>query len=131
MEYIAFLHKEADSDFGVSFPDFPGCVTAGETLEEARQMAQEALDLHVEGMIEDGHALPEPSDLDTLAQDSDFAGAIAMVVRVTPPSKTVRVNLTLPKDALAAIDEAAKLAGTNRSTYMVRASLHASKTRAA
>jgi predicted RNase H-like HicB family nuclease len=43
MEYIAYLHKDGNSDFGVSFPDFPGCVTAGKTLEEARQMATEAL----------------------------------------------------------------------------------------
>ena len=34
--YIALIHKEPDSDFGVSFPDLPGCVTAGSTLDEAR-----------------------------------------------------------------------------------------------
>ena len=43
--YIALLRKQPDSDFGVDFPDFPGCVTAGETLEEARVMAAEALAL--------------------------------------------------------------------------------------
>jgi len=36
MEYIAYLHKDRKSDLGVSFPDFPMCVTAGKTLEEAR-----------------------------------------------------------------------------------------------
>jgi predicted RNase H-like HicB family nuclease len=51
--YIALLRKDADSDFGVDFPDFPGCLTAGATLEEARHMAEKALELHVEGMIED------------------------------------------------------------------------------
>ena len=56
--YIAFLHKDSDSDFGVSFPDFPGCVTAGATLEEARQLAGEALGLHIEGMNEDGETIP-------------------------------------------------------------------------
>ncbi|MBF8254958.1 MAG: hypothetical protein HW373_1653 [Deltaproteobacteria bacterium] len=45
MEYIAYLHKDRKSDFGVSFPDFPGCVTAGKTLDEARRMAVEALSL--------------------------------------------------------------------------------------
>ena len=39
MDYIAYLHKDRISDFGVSFPDFPGCVTAGKTLEEARRLA--------------------------------------------------------------------------------------------
>jgi predicted RNase H-like HicB family nuclease len=49
MEYVAYLHKEKASDFGVSFPDFPGCVTAGKTLEEARAMAVEALTMHMAG----------------------------------------------------------------------------------
>ena len=58
--YIALIHKDAKSDYGVSFPDLPGCVTAGATLEEARAMASEALALHLEGMAEDGDAIPEP-----------------------------------------------------------------------
>ena len=45
MEYIAYLHKDKKSDYGVSFPDFPGCITAGTSLEEARRMAAEALSL--------------------------------------------------------------------------------------
>jgi predicted RNase H-like HicB family nuclease len=54
MEYIAYLHKDAESDYGVSFPDFPGCITAGSSLEEARRMAAEALSLHIAGMRDDG-----------------------------------------------------------------------------
>jgi predicted RNase H-like HicB family nuclease len=54
MRYIAYLHKDKGSDFGVSFPDFSGCVTAGRTLEEARQLADEALTLYIAGMLEDG-----------------------------------------------------------------------------
>jgi len=46
MDYIAHLHKDSKSDFGVSFPDFPGCVTAGKSLEEARRKAPEALAFH-------------------------------------------------------------------------------------
>ena len=59
-QYIALIHKDAESDFGVSFPDLPGCVTAGATLDEARDMAAEALALHLEGLSEDGEAIPEP-----------------------------------------------------------------------
>ena len=40
--YIGVIHKEADSDFGVSFPDFPGVVTAGKSFDDARAMAEEA-----------------------------------------------------------------------------------------
>ena len=43
MDYIAYLHKDRDSDFGVSFPDFPGCVTAGRTLARSAYMVQSAL----------------------------------------------------------------------------------------
>jgi predicted RNase H-like HicB family nuclease len=48
---IALLRKCPDSDFGVDFPDFPGCITAGTTLEETREMAAEALAFHIEGML--------------------------------------------------------------------------------
>ena len=64
--FIALIHKDAGSDFGVSFPDLPGCVTAGATLDEARDMAAEALALHLEGMVEDGDAIPEPSSLEAV-----------------------------------------------------------------
>ena len=62
-EYVALLHKEPDSDYGVSFPDFPGAITAGTTLDDARAMAEEALAFHIRGMIEDGEPIPEPSTI--------------------------------------------------------------------
>jgi predicted RNase H-like HicB family nuclease len=64
--YIGLIHKDAKSDYGVSFPDFPGAITAGSTLDEAREMAEEALAFHVEGLIEDGETLPQPSSLETV-----------------------------------------------------------------
>ncbi len=59
-QFTALIHKDCGSEFGVSFPAFPGCVTAGATLEEACEMATEALALHLEGMAEDGDAISEP-----------------------------------------------------------------------
>jgi predicted RNase H-like HicB family nuclease len=56
--YIGLIHKDADSDYGVSFPDFPGLITAGTDLDDARAMAEEALALHIEGLAEDGEAIP-------------------------------------------------------------------------
>ena len=47
--------QDATSDYDVSFPDFPGAVTAAPTFEEAVEVAAEALLLHVEGMIAEGH----------------------------------------------------------------------------
>jgi len=122
MDYIAYLHKDRSSDFGVSFPDFPGCVTAGRTLEEARRMACEALDLHVQGLIEDGDPIPEPSSLDDLAEDPAMHSAVAILVSLGSQDKTVRVNITARESQLEAIDRRAAKAGLTRSAYMVRAS---------
>jgi len=124
MDYIAYLHKDRGSDFGVSFPDFPGCVTAGKTLEEARRMAVEALALHIAGMIEDGEVVPDPSNLDALESDPAMRGAVAVLVSVEPAAeKTVRINITARQSQIEAIDELAGKAGLTRSAYMVQSSL--------
>ena len=123
MEYIAYLHKDRGSDYGVSFPDFPGCITAGRTLDEASRMAEEALVLHIQGMIEDGDLVPEPSRLDDIAKDAARQGAIAFMVKVEAPDATVRVNITARESQIAKIDELAEAAGMTRSGYMVRAAI--------
>jgi len=78
--YIALLRKDPDSDYGVEFPDFPGCVSAGTDVDEARRMAEEALDLHIEGMIADGDRLPEPSNLEEIVADPANREAVAILV---------------------------------------------------
>jgi len=125
MDYIAYLHKDRDSDFGVSFPDFPGCVTAGKTLEEARRMAAQALRLHIAGLIEEGEVVPEPSNLDALKNDPNMKGAVAVLVGVEPaPEKTVRINITALKSQLDAIDRLASQAKMTRSAYIVQSALN-------
>ena len=85
-DYIALIHKDPDGDYGVSFPDFPGCVTAGATIDEAKAMAAEALAFHVEGMIEDGEAIPMPSDFETVMRERENRDAVAFLVAA--PEKT-------------------------------------------
>jgi len=123
--HIAYLHKDAHSDFGVSFPDFPGCATAGKTLDEARVLAGEALALHVDGMIEDGEDIPEPSTLDDLADDPAMKGAVAFLVTLSPYEKSAHINITGRARDIQAIDRLAGEAGLTRSAYMVQASLGA------
>jgi predicted RNase H-like HicB family nuclease len=125
MDYIAIIHKEGKSDFGVSFPDFAGCVTAGSTLQEARVNAVEALALHVKGMIEDGESLPEPSTLDEVMEDDDFKDGVAFIVGLEMPDKVVRVNITVTESDLKKIDTAAKKNGMNRSSFLVQNALRA------
>src|ERR1700694_2628793 len=115
--YIGLIRKDDGSDFGGDFPDFPGCVTAGATIEEARRLAEEALEMHVEGMAEDGEALPAPSSLDAIMADPANADAVAFLVTLAEATdRAVRINITLPERLLRRIDARAR----NRSAFLAR-----------
>lgn len=118
--YIALLRKEKDSDFGVDFPDFPGCITAGKTLEEAHKRASEALKFHIKGMLEDGDIIPEPSSLDEIMADPANKDAVSFLVTVAD-TKTKRVNITLPEKDLEAIDQYARRRKMSRSAFLLEA----------
>src|SRR5688500_17619958 len=60
MTFLVAIHKDPDSSYGVSVPDLPGCITAGDTLDEALVMAQEAIELHLEGLLDDDREIPDP-----------------------------------------------------------------------
>lgn len=115
--YVALLRKDADSDYGVDFPDFPGCVTAGVTLEDARRMAAEALQLHIEGMIEDGAAIPLPSPLEDIMADPLHRDGVAVLIDAAVRRPAVRINVSLPPDLLEAIDRTTE----NRSRFLAEA----------
>jgi predicted RNase H-like HicB family nuclease len=121
--YIALLRKEAKSDFGVEFPDFPGCVTAGKTLEEAQTLAREALSFHVDGMIEDGEQIPSPSSTDRIMADPANRTAVVFLVDVETQPKSVRVNVTFAPDVLEKIDFAAAKAHLSRSAFLAEVAL--------
>jgi predicted RNase H-like HicB family nuclease len=121
--YIAIIHKDSKSDFGVSFPDLPGCISASRTIDEAKELAQEALSLHIQGMLEDGEEVPAPSRLEDVMADPENSDAVAFLVVSAPESKpkAVRVNVTIPEDMLEKIDAAAKKRNMSRSSYLVQA----------
>jgi predicted RNase H-like HicB family nuclease len=123
--YIGLIHKEDESDFGVSFPDFPGVITAGSSLDEARQMAEEALAFHVQGMMEDGEPLPEASSLEAVMANEENRDGVAILVSLRrPAAKAVRINITLPEDVLDRIDAFAEEQGLSRSGFLARAAQH-------
>lgn len=88
--YIGIVHKEPSSDFGVSFPDFPGCISAGETLAEAAALAQEALLAHIELMVEDGDPIPEPMMLETALADPEFRDGVPILVPLPASRETFK-----------------------------------------
>jgi predicted RNase H-like HicB family nuclease len=124
--YIGLIHKDAHSDFGVSFPDFPGLATAGVTLDDARAMAEEALAFHIDGLIEDGEAIPEPSSLEEVMTDAENRDGVAILVTLkTEAKKAVRVNVTLPEYVLEEIDRYAQAHGFTRSGFLAQAAKQA------
>ena len=117
VHYPAVIDKDPDSDFGVVFPDFPGCVSAGSTLDEAVLGAHEALAGHVALMVADGDPLPEPTPLEAVAEDRDASTVAITLVSVVLPGKMQRVNITMDEGLLDEIDAIAD----NRSRFLAEA----------
>lgn len=86
--YIALVHKDEGTSYGVSFSDVPGCISAGDTFEEAVANAAEALAGHFAIMKVDGDPIPLPRSFEQLKRDPDFTehSAGAIVTMVTPRS---------------------------------------------
>jgi predicted RNase H-like HicB family nuclease len=86
MNYPVVIHKDRNSDYGVTVPDLPGCFSAGATVDEALEMAREAIELHLEGLIEAGGVVPSASTIEKLRSDSRYADGTWAIVRVDDSS---------------------------------------------
>ncbi|MEJ5231688.1 MAG: type II toxin-antitoxin system HicB family antitoxin [Geminicoccaceae bacterium] len=126
--YPAILEPDGKGGYGVVFPDFPGCVTAGANAEEATRHALEALLLHVEGMIEEELELPEPSAPDAPFPDwlteLDPSRCIRILLPVELGERPVRVNIMIDEGLLARLDRIAELEGRSRSALLAEAARH-------
>lgn len=126
MRYPVVIHKDPDSDYSVTFPDLPGCFTAGESIEEALAMAVEAAELHIEGCLEEGIAVADPSPIAAL-RDSYAGGTWALVeidwAKLSHRAR--RVNITLPEAVLDKIDHYAKARHMSRSAFLAKAAIEA------
>jgi predicted RNase H-like HicB family nuclease len=71
--YIVIVHKDHNSAYGMSFPDAPGCFSAADEIDDLFAMANEALELWVEGMREEGFSIPEPRDFEVVRADPEWA----------------------------------------------------------
>ena len=127
-QYSAFIYYEKNKDIGISFPDFPGCISAGATFEEALKNGQEALEFHIEGMIEENMDIPDPvniNDLIEIARKSNDNPQIVWLTASIPERKVHRVNITVPEYALSRIDNfiAIHRKYKNRSAFLVESAL--------
>lgn len=121
MRYAVVVHKDEGSCYGVTIPDFPGCFTAGDTLDEAIANVQEAVECHCQG---EDMAIPDPAPLETLMSDPDYKDGVWVIVDIDLSrimTRAKRVNITLPENLLRRIDEYAGAHGMNRSAFLARA----------
>lgn len=118
--YVAVIHKDKSSDYGVMFPDFPGCISAGKTIEEAYQMAEEALQFHIDGMIEDKDEIPHPTTLEAVRKKHKKTEAL-LLIPARIPSKVTRINITVDEKFLRKLDKFLETHHENRSSFFVEA----------
>ena len=128
MRFAVVLHTDDGVRYGVTVPGLPGCFSAGETLDDALDSIREAIDLHLEGMGEEGAPLPEQHPLAEYQADPNYAGGVWAVVDVDASrveGKTEKVNITLPRNLIRRIDEVARARGSSRSGFLAEAARHA------
>jgi predicted RNase H-like HicB family nuclease len=82
MRYPVVIHKDSDSNYGVTVPDLPGCFSAGETLDEALDQTVEAIECHLEGLLTDGEVIPIPRTLEHHRSNPDYEGGVWAVVTI-------------------------------------------------
>lgn len=126
MKYVGLIHKDEGSDYGISFPDVPGCVSTGATADAASRNAVAALALHIGAMVYDGEAIPPARDLDDILSDPELADwrkdAVAVLVPlVLDRGSNVRLNISMDRGLVEAIDAAARQRGMSRSAFLASA----------
>lgn len=125
--YIAVVEHGASESYGVWFPDCPGCVTVGADFDQAIERAAKVLRLWAEGAVEDGDAVPAPSSYNDAMANPDVKESLSrksVLVRIPlllNSGRPARANISLDRNLLDAIDEAAKARGLTRSAFLASA----------
>ncbi len=99
--YPAIFHNDEKGGYWISFPDFPECMTQGETMEEAYEMAVEAMGLCIDDRLRNEESLPEVSaPVDYILQEGDFFCLIEFDLvqyRKKHNTKSVKKTLSIPE----------------------------------
>lgn len=126
MRYPVVIHKDDDSDYGVTVPDLPGCFSAGESMDEALVQAVEAIECHIEGLMLDNEAIPPQRPIEEHRQNPDYAHGLWALVTVDLSKlsgKAKRINITLPEQLVATMDRYASAHGETRSGLIAQATM--------
>ncbi|MDR3299926.1 MAG: type II toxin-antitoxin system HicB family antitoxin [Candidatus Accumulibacter sp.] len=128
MRFSVVLHTDDGVRFGVTVPDLPGCFSSGETFDEALDSVPEAIDLHLEGITENGGKIPVPQTIAVHRANPDFADGVWAMVEADVSrfdGRAEKINITLPRRLLARIDDYAKAHGATRSGFLAEAARRA------
>ena len=124
MKYPIVIHKDENSDFGVTFPDLPGCFSVGASIEEAIASSHEAAECHIEGMLLDSEPIPVASAIENYKDNPDYNDGLWALVDIDISKlsqKAKRINITLPERLLSTVDHYARNHGETRSGLLAQA----------
>lgn len=119
--YYFVVHKDEGTAYGISFPDFPGCISASENQDQIYDRARAALEAHIDFLAREGDPIPEPMTLEQ-AEASDMAEGARFIglvnVHSVPSGRVIRANISMDEHLLAEIDRAASARGMTRSAFL-------------
>lgn len=121
MMYPVYVNKEPDSAYGASLPDFPGCFSAADELEDLPFQVQEAVEVHFAG---EDLVIPQPSVPEDWFDDSRFQGGYWMLVDIDLARisrKSRRLNVSLPDYLVQQIDDYVAVHHQSRSGFLAQA----------
>jgi predicted RNase H-like HicB family nuclease len=125
MLYPVYVHKDPDSAYGVTVPDFPGCFSAADDLAEVSRLAQEAVEVHFEG---EDVEIPTPTPIEKLTADPNYENGFWILLDIDlskVKTKSVRLNISLPANLVGQIDRYAAEHHMTRSGFLAKAALQA------
>ena len=128
MHFPVVLHSDDGVRYGVTVPDLPGCFSTGDTFDEALASVVEAIDLHLEGITEDGGDVPLVRTIGEHRANPDYADGVWAAVEVDVSrfdGRAEKINITVPRNLLAKIDTYAKSHGATRSGFLADAARQA------
>jgi predicted RNase H-like HicB family nuclease len=114
--YPAVLERGEGESFAIWLPDWPDVVVANRSQAEAVARAERALSIAAEGKVERGEPMPKPSDWNAFDLPADCNLVVRLAIKVTPPDKSERVNVYLPKSLIEQVDKVAAEWGMSRSS---------------
>ncbi len=108
MKIAVVLHSDDGLRYGVTVPDLAGCFSAGGSVEDALESVVEAIELHLEGLLEEGEEMPVIAPISQHQANPDYSGGVWAVVDVDTTAfdgEAERIDIALPKSLLKRIDD--------------------------